>query len=94
MQVAGVTRPPEPFTLVMTAEPSSDTSAMGKPSRAKIGHVLEARVGEIPARHLAGALQEMAHNGALPQAIPVVRAPAEFERSAAPETGRDRQHGP
>ena len=61
----------------MTRLPSSPTSPIGKPSRARPGHVLVAGIGEIAAGDLAGAFQQMPGDGALPQQIPVVHRPAE-----------------
>ena len=60
----------------------------GEPETCEIGHVLISGIREIPSRHLAGAFQEMAHDGALPQSIPVIPAPAELEHQRRQEQRR------
>ena len=51
--------------------------ADGKAEPGEIGDVFISGVGEIAAGDLAGAFEQMAGDGALPQQIPVVHGPAE-----------------
>ena len=93
MHVAGVTRPPEPATLVMTTVPSSLTSPIGKSEAGKAGHVLVARVGEVAARDLARAFEQMPDERRLPEPVPVVQRPIRTRGAGAPRTATGRPRG-
>ena len=78
MTVRAETRPPVSSALVTTIEPSAETSAIGKPIRARPSHVLVAGIGEVAARQLGAALEQVAGERPGGEARPVVGGPAEL----------------
>ena len=76
MTVSTVTAPPVPGCLVMTAEPSACTSAIGKPGRCPpSGSSVKKR--EVAAGGLRAALEDVPGDGRAGQRVEVVAAPAE-----------------
>ena len=86
-----VTRPPEPGDLGDDGRAVLADLGHREAQPGQVGHVLAAGIGEVAAGDLAGALEQVADDRALPEPVPVVQRPAELVDERAPGTGRGRR---
>ena len=78
MQVSRSMRPPVPCSLVMTIWPSGLNLGQREAHVLQPWNVDEARVGDVAPAHLGRALEQVTHDHALPETLPVVGPPAEM----------------